>query len=189
MPPTSGSIAFAGRTVAGEPPEALCRAGIGRTFQIPRPFHGLTALENVSIGALSHAGSIGAARAKAMELLERFGFAAMADYHPDQLTLPDRKLLELMRALATQPRLLLLDEVMAGLRPAECQRIEAVLRALNDQGLTIVLVEHNMRVVMNLARQVIVLNQGEKVMQGTPEEVSRDARVIEFYLGKRKVVA
>ena len=137
------------------------------------------------VGALLRERNVRIARSRACGLLERFGFSDKAHASISSLTLPDRKLVEVVRALATQPRLLLLDEVMAGLRPAEYAKIVRVLRELNSAGLTILLIEHVMRVVMELAGRVVVLHHGEKATEGSPAEVARDPRTIENYLGRR----
>ncbi len=186
IPPSSGRIRFDGRDVTGFAPERLCAAGMARTFQVVRPLADMTVLDNVIVGALSRYTRVGQARELAMEALDAVGLEPKAAWPARSLTLPDLKMLEFARALATRPRILLLDEVMAGLRPTEADRIVAVLRRLNAEGLTLLLVEHVMRIVMALAQHVIVLHHGEKICEGTPAEVTNDARVIESYLGRRR---
>jgi branched-chain amino acid transport system ATP-binding protein len=186
LAPTSGDIRFAGRSIVGRPPEEVCALGIARTFQIVRPLSGMTVLDNVTVGALHRERGVAVAQARAAALLDRLGLGAKAHLMASDLTLPDRKLLEVAKALATQPRLLLLDEVMAGLRPVEADRMAAVLQGLNAEGLTIVLIEHVMRVVMAVAQSVIVLHHGEKIAEGSPTAIAADPRVVESYLGKKK---
>ena len=182
--PDQGSITFAGKRIDGGTPDAICRRGIGRTFQLVRPFPALSVEDNVLIGALLHRPKPEAARAHAHDLLRRLDLYDKCHQIASTLTLPDRKRLEVARALATDPKLLLLDEVMAGLRPAETDRMVAVLRELNrDSGLTILLIEHVMRAVMALAGRVLVLHHGAAIAEGTPEAVVRDGAVIESYLG------
>ncbi len=186
--PDAGSIRFAGESIGGLPTDAICRRGIGRTFQIVRPFPALTVEDNVVIGALLHSGEVGKARECARDLLRQLDLFDQRARIAATLTLPDRKRLEVARALATQPRLLLLDEVMAGLRPAESDRMVAILRALNrDGGLTIVLIEHVMRAVMALASKVLVLDHGVAIAQGKPEAIVRDPAVVQSYLGAEPV--
>jgi branched-chain amino acid transport system ATP-binding protein len=182
--PDGGSISFAGQRIDGLPADRICRRGIGRTFQLVRPFPGLTVEDNVIVGGLLHRASVPAARAEAHDLLRRLDLFDKRHQRASSLTLPDRKRLEVARALATDPKLLLLDEVMAGLRPTETDRLVAVLKALNhDTGLTIVLIEHVMRAVMALATHIVVLHHGALIADGPPESVVRDAAVIESYLG------
>jgi len=181
--PDAGSIAFADERIDGMTPDAICRRGIGRTFQIVRPFPALTVEDNVIIGALLHRPHVEAARVHAHDVLRRLDLYAKREQVASALTLPDRKRLEVARALATDPKLLLLDEVMAGLRPAETDRMVAILRELNRDGLTILLIEHVMRAVMALAARVLVLHHGAAIAEGIPETVVRDPAVVESYLG------
>jgi branched-chain amino acid transport system ATP-binding protein len=182
--PDQGTITLAGERIDGRTPDAICRRGIGRTFQLVRPFPALAVEDNVLIGALLHRPKVEAARTQAHDVLRRLDLYDKREQLAAALTLPDRKRLEVARALATDPRLLLLDEVMAGLRPAETDRMVAILRDLNrETGLTIVLIEHVMRAVMALASRVIVLHHGAAIAQGAPEDVVREPAVVESYLG------
>jgi len=186
--PDTGSINFAGEAIGGLPPDAICRRGIGRTFQIVRPFPALTVEDNVVVGALLHSRDVGKAREHARDLLRRLDLYEQRKRIAATLTLPDRKRLEVARALATQPKLLLLDEVMAGLRPAESDRMVAILQTLNrERGMTIVLIEHVMRAVMALASTVLVLDHGIAIAQGKPEVIVRDPAVVQSYLGVEPV--
>ena len=186
--PDAGEIVFAGRRIDGLRPDQVCAAGVGRTFQVVKPFAGLSVLDNVIVGALRAEHRVPQARRKALEILDKLSLAAKKDLPAASLTLPDRKRLEVARALATGPRLLLLDEVMAGLRPTECDQMVEVFRELNRDGLTILLIEHVMRAVMALAQKVIVLHHGEIIAQGAPAEVVRDPAVLECYLGEETEV-
>jgi branched-chain amino acid transport system ATP-binding protein len=187
MTPNGGSISFAGEPVHGLTADAVCRRGIARTFQIVRPFPGLSVEDNVTIGALLHRHDVGAARERARALLQQLDLFDKRHRIAATLTLPDRKRLEVARALATEPRLLLLDEVMAGLRPTETDRMVAILKALNQDGLTILLIEHVMRAVMALASRVLVLDHGVAIAEGAPEQVVRDPAVVQSYLGAEAV--
>jgi branched-chain amino acid transport system ATP-binding protein len=183
--PDGGEIRFAGRRINGLRPDQICAAGIGRTFQIVKPFAGLSVLDNVIVGALQRCRTVSDARALAARILDQLGLGAKRDLPASSLTLPDRKRLEVARALATRPQLLLLDEVMAGLRPTECDQMVEVFRELNSRdGLTILLIEHVMRAVMALARQIVVLHHGEIIARGAPAEVVRNSAVLECYLGE-----
>jgi len=186
--PSAGTCTLDGRQISGLRPDQVCDAGVGRTFQIVRPFRGLSVLENVTIGALHRRPHLRDARAAAAAILERLGLADRRHHPAESLTLPDRKRLEVARALATEPKLLLLDEVMAGLRPTEVDVMVGFLRELNRQSdLTILLIEHVMRAVMALAAEVVVVSYGEKIAQGTPDEISRHQTVLDVYLGEEEV--
>src|SRR4051794_24080422 len=187
--PDSGSIIFDGSPIEGLRPDQICAAGIGRTFQIVKPFAGLTVLDNVMVGAFLRSRSTNDARRLAVEILDKLGLGPKRDVPASSLTLPDRKRLEVARALATRPKLLLLDEVMAGLRPTECDLMVEVFRGLNkSEGLTILLIEHVMRAVMALAQHVGVLHHGEVIARGTPQEIVRHPAVLECYLGEETEV-
>jgi len=187
MAPDDGTIAFAGEPIDGLPADAICRRGIARTFQIVRPFPALSVEDNVTIGALLRRHDVAAARARARTLLQQLDLFDKRDRPASALTLPDRKRLEVARALATEPQLLLLDEVMAGLRPTETDRMVAVLRSLNRDGLTILLIEHVMHAVMALASRVLVLDHGVAIAEGAPEAIVRDPAVVQSYLGAEAV--
>jgi branched-chain amino acid transport system ATP-binding protein len=187
--PDSGTIGFGNAFIHGLRPDQVSSLGIGRTFQIVKPFAGLSVLDNVMVGAFLRERSAAGAKSVSLGILEKLGLAGKRDHAASSLTLPERKRLEVARALATRPRLLLLDEVMAGLRPTECDQIVAVFRELNRaEGLTILLIEHVMRAVMALAGRIVVLNHGEVIAQGTPDEVVRDKAVLECYLGEEAEV-
>jgi branched-chain amino acid transport system ATP-binding protein len=184
FPPTAGSIAFQGERVDGLAPEVVCGRGIGRTFQLVRPFPGLTVEENVTVGALHRRHDVAAARGYARDVLGRLDLYDKRNHPASALTLPDRKRLEVARALATHPKRQLLEEVMAGLRPTETDRMVEILTRINrDSGLTILLIEHVMRAVMSLASRVLVLHHGAAIAEGTPQAVVRDPAVVQSYLG------
>jgi branched-chain amino acid transport system ATP-binding protein len=186
--PDQGAVTFAGERIDGLTPDAVCRRGIGRTFQIVRPFPALSVEDNVLIGAALRRPDMAAARAHARAVLADLDLYDKRRVLASALTLPDRKRLEVARALATDPKLLLLDEVMAGLRPTETDRMVAILQKLNrDTGVTILLIEHVMRAVMALAGRVLVLHHGAAIAEGTPEAVVRDPAVITSYLGAEAI--
>jgi len=187
MAPDTGTITFAGKPVQGLTADAICRRGVARTFQIVRPFPALSVEDNVIIGALLHHHDVEEAREWTRTLLQRLDLFDKRHRVASTLTLPDRKRLEVARALATEPRLLLLDEVMAGLRPTETDRMVAILQSLNRDGLTILLIEHVMRAVMALASQVLVLDHGIAIAEGAPEQVVRNPAVVQSYLGVEAV--
>ena len=186
--PEGGTVAFAGENIAGLTPDKICRRGIGRTFQLVRPFPALTVEDNVIVGALLNRHHAADARAHALEVLRRLDLYDKRARAASSLTLPDRKRLAVARALATDPKLLLLDEVMAGLRPTETDRMVAILTELNrETGLTILLIEHVMRAVMALASRILVLHHGAPIAEGTSEEVVRNPAVVHSYLGAEEV--
>ncbi len=186
--PDAGEVRFAGNRIDGWRPDQICRAGVGRTFQLVKPFVGLSVMENVIVGALNACASVREAKEKSAQVIEQLGLAAKRDQMASSLTLPERKRLEVARALATGPRILLLDEVMAGLRPTEMDHMVALFHDLNAKlGLTILLIEHVMRAVMALSSHIIVLHHGEVIASGTPAEVTRDPAVLECYLGEEAV--
>jgi branched-chain amino acid transport system ATP-binding protein len=183
--PDAGEIRLDGSRIDGWRPDQVCLAGVGRTFQLMKPFAGLSVLENVVVGALKASPSVAVAREKSSAVLSRLGLWAKRDQMASALTLPERKRLEVARALATEPRILLLDEVMAGLRPTEMDTMVAVFREINaSTGLTILMIEHVMRAVMSLSRKIVVLHHGEVISSGTPADVSRDPAVLDCYLGE-----
>jgi len=183
--PDAGAVTLDGRPISGLRPDRVCDAGVGRTFQIVKPFNGLSVLENVTVGALHRRPDLADARDSASAILSRLGLYDRRHQMAASLTLPDRKRLEVARALATEPSLLLLDEVMAGLRPTEIDVMVAFLRELNvTTGITILLIEHVMRAVMALAAHVVVVSYGEKIAEGTPAEISRHQAVLDVYLGE-----
>jgi branched-chain amino acid transport system ATP-binding protein len=184
LQPDSGSVRFAGIDIGGLRADQVCAAGIGRTFQIVKPFADMTVLENVMVGGFRGTSRSAMARQRALQALRALDMTGLSQRPASSLTLPDRKRLEVARALATQPRLLLLDEVMAGLRPNETDVMVAAFKRLNaEQSVTILLIEHVMRAVMALAQRVYVLHHGEIIAEGTPQQVTRDPRVLESYLG------
>lgn len=179
-----GSIRFLGKPIGGQRPDLACAAGIGRTFQIVKPFADMSVLENAMVGGFRGTSDRALARARAEHALRSLEMWPQRHRPASSLTLPDRKRLEVARALATEPRLLLLDEVMAGLRPTETDHMVAAFRRLNvEQGITILLIEHVMRAVMALAQRVYVLHHGEIIASGTPQQVTADRRVLDSYLG------
>jgi branched-chain amino acid transport system ATP-binding protein len=188
-PLTGGQILFKGQRIDTLKPHDIAKLGIGRTFQIVKPFTGMTVKENVAVGALygraGHSGSVAEATRQADEVLERIGLAHKANYPTNEITIPDRKRLELARALAMDPALLLLDEVMAGLNPRETDEMMEVIREINNDGTSIMVIEHVMRAIMGISHRIAVMHHGKLIALDTPQEVANDDRVIEAYLGER----
>lgn len=186
-PPSQGQIIFEGSDITVTAPHARCWLGIARTFQLVRPFPNMTVLENVAIGRVyGHQGvkNRRQAETEAHEILEKVGLVHQAAAKAHNLTLVDRKRLELARALATKPKLLLLDELLAGLNPSEVLTSMTLIQTIRDSGITIIMVEHLVKAVFGVANRIVVLNAGDLIAEGTPAEVANNERVIDAYLGK-----
>lgn len=181
--PDAGSVQAFGREIAGMKPHDICALGMVRTFQVAKPFGAMTVLANVMTGAFLRDRHVEAARAKALEAIAFVGLAAKELTPAKDLTTIDQRRLEMARALATQPRILLLDEVMAGLNPAEIDQAVALVKKLSSRGLTIVIVEHVMRAIMAVARHIVVLDHGQKIAEGAPKDIVENPEVIRAYLG------
>ncbi len=190
LEPTKGDVVFEGRSIRRMPAYRRAHLGIGRTFQVMKPFPGMSVLENASVGALFGANggerNIGRAREYARECLEFVGLGKRTAQRADALGGPDRKRLELARALAMKPRLLLLDEVMAGLNHVEIEEVIEDIKKVRNQGISILVIEHVMKAITSLSDRVFVLHHGEKIVEGGTGEVLRDPRVIEAYLGRKR---
>jgi branched-chain amino acid transport system ATP-binding protein len=187
--PEEGHIVLDGQEITGRSPHEICRLGLTRTFQIVKPFGNLSVLDNVTIGSLTRVTNVRSARVDAERVIETCGLAPYADARARALPVGLRKRLEVARALATRPRLLLLDEVMAGLNPTELGGIVDLIRRLHADGLTLVVIEHIMAAMMRLAQRIVVLHHGELIATGTPAEIAADRRVIDAYLGDEFVLA
>lgn len=187
LAPQSGEIWFKGENITGMKPHVICRKGIARTFQLVRVFPNMSVLENVLLGVLfgkSDGCTMGQARAEAEKWLDYVGLSAMKDVPARSLTLANQKRLEVARALATGPELLLLDELMAGLNPTEVAQAMDLVRRIREQGITVFMVEHVMKAIMGICDRIIVLHHGEKIAEGTPQEIATNRTVIEVYLGE-----
>jgi branched-chain amino acid transport system ATP-binding protein len=187
--PEEGSIRFGGHDVTGKAPHAICRLGLTRTFQLVKPFGNLSVIDNVMIGALTRLPTVSSARLEAERVVEACGLAAHARGQARTLPIGLRKRLEVARALATRPRLLLLDEVMAGLNPTELAGMVELIRRLHTDGLTLIVIEHIMAAMMRLAQRILVLHHGEAIAQGAPAAITQDRRVVDAYLGEEFVLA
>jgi branched-chain amino acid transport system ATP-binding protein len=183
-PPTAGEIYFKGENITHQRPWDLCRKGLARTFQIVKPFSSRTVLYNVTVGAFATTGKRAEAERRALKVLRLLHMQDVKDVRAGNLTIAYLKRLEIARALATQPKLLLLDEVMAGLRPTEVDEMVKIIKELRESGVTIFVIEHIMRAIMALSDRIAVLHFGKKITEGTPKEVASDERVIKAYLGE-----
>jgi branched-chain amino acid transport system ATP-binding protein len=189
LAPEEGEILFEGESINGLQPYRICQLGIARTFQIVKPFPTISVLDNVMVGALARGKSTRSAKTSSLEIIDFVGLSEMTHKEAQGLPLPLRKRLELARAMATEPKVLLLDEVMAGLNPTEVDGLIELINEVNGQGVSILLIEHVMQGIMALSQRVIVINYGVKIAEGTPQEVVKDQGVIEAYLGKEFIGA
>ena len=186
---TRGSVKFEGEEITHLKPHEICKRGISRTFQIARPFADVSAYKNVMIGALNRASGVSEAARVTDEVLSITNLLTKKSIMGKNLTIPERRRLELARSLATKPKLLMLDEPMAGLNPTEIEEMSELLRRIRKMGVTIFIIEHILQAVMTLSDRIAVLNYGEKIAEGTPEEIGRDEKVVEAYLGEEYVIA
>lgn len=187
--PTKGNVYFAGKKINGVKPWNLCKKGLARTFQIVKPFRTKSVLYNVMVGSFVTTDKTVVAEEKALNVLKILSFENKKDERAGNLTIAELKRLEIARALATEPKLLLFDEVMAGLRPAEVDEMVQIIKKLRDQGITIFVIEHIMRAIMALSDRIVVIHFGKKIAEGPPQEVASDENVIKAYLGDEYVVS
>jgi branched-chain amino acid transport system ATP-binding protein len=182
--PDNGRIIFNDINIVGWPPQKICRVGIARTFQVPKPFITMNVIDNVIVGALIRYSKPKVAKEKALEVLDFVGLYPKRLLNPDALTIADLKRLEIARALATEPKLLMLDEAMAGLNPAECQDAVRLIKNIQAEGITILMIEHVMEIIIPVSNVVTVIDNGKNLLTGSPDEVVNDPRVITAYLGE-----
>lgn len=187
--PTKGEVYFTGKKINGVRPWNLCKNGLARTFQIVKPFRSKSVLYNVMVGSFVTTDKTAVAEEKALNVLKILSFENKKDERAGNLTIAELKRLEIARALATEPKLLLFDEVMAGLRPAEVDEMVQIIKNLRDQGITIFVIEHIMRAIMALSDRIVVIHFGKKIAEGSPQEVASDENVIKAYLGDEYVVS
>jgi branched-chain amino acid transport system ATP-binding protein len=187
--PTKGDVYFTGKKINGVKPWNLCKNGLARTFQIVKPFRSKSVLYNVMVGSFVTTDKTTVAEEKALNVLKILSFENKKDERAGNLTIAELKRLEIARALATEPKLLLFDEVMAGLRPAEVDEMVQIIKNLRDQGITIFIIEHIMRAIMALSDRIVVIHFGKKIAEGSPQEVASDENVIKAYLGDEYVVS
>lgn len=186
LKPTSGKVIYFDKEIQGMSPHAICRHGIGRTYQIVRPFMNLTVLQNTMVGAMLHESNVAAAQKSSEAILEFVGLDHRKNVKGDALNLPELKRMEVARALATKPKVLLLDEVMAGLNPADSVKVIELVRQIRETGVTIIIIEHVMKAIMALSDRIYVLNQGIMIATGSPNSVTRNPEVIKSYLGEKR---
>jgi len=189
LKPDGGSIIFKGEDIAGLAPHKICERGLTRTYQMPKLFSGLTIIENVMVGSWSRSKNLKEARKHADKVLDFVSFKGRRDVPAKTIMAADRKRIELAKAMATEPELLLLDETVAGLNPVETSEVIDIIRKISNQGVTVVVIEHVLQVVMNLCELVFVLNEGRKLAEGTPKEIVNNPEVINAYLGEEHVDA
>jgi branched-chain amino acid transport system ATP-binding protein len=187
--PDHGTISFKGTELTGLRADQVCKIGISRAFQIVRPFIGLTVFQNVLIGSFNRAQNRREAHHQCLNTLELTGLTRFKDQRANHLTLAGKKRLEIAKALSTNPEVLLLDEVMAGLTPVETEEIMVLIRTINSKGITIIAIEHVMAAIMSLSHRIVVLNYGKKIAEGTPEEIANNEDVIGVYLGEERKTA
>lgn len=181
--PTEGQVVFNGENITGLEPYEVCRKGIGRTFQVVKPFGKMTVLQNIMVGAFVNTAKQKEAKRIATEIMEKVGLQNKRDDLAQNLTIPERKRLEVAKALATKPKLLLLDEVLAGLNPTEIEDAIVLIKSINQEGITVLMIEHVLQATMAICSRIIVLDYGKKIAEGTPAEVTSNSEVIKAYLG------
>ena len=187
--PDQGRVVFAGESIGHLKAYDVSRRGLVRTFQVVKPFGNLTVLQNVMVGSFLQTGNPGRARQRALEVMDLVGLLDRREKAAKSLTIADRKRLEVARALATRPRVLLLDEVMAGVNPTELTQMLEILQRIRQQGVTLLVIEHIMAAIMTVSDRILVLHHGEKIAEGAPKEVAKDRRVIDAYLGEEYLLA